>query len=565
MKWKPKTANQILRDAHNKMSRANNASDNMIRLSGTEASRGYSTLRVSAEYEKNNQIYTPKKKTQRRSVDVRGGQIDWDKNRTGVDLLHQDKSIAIVESFSFQNSLQFDGVDSTLTFTNSDSFDSIEQMIIQFWTNGTEKWAWNSIINSNNRIFGAYNPDAANDVLLGFRTASQGNTTYLSVLIDSELNADINHWVIVYDGTLSASDRVALYINRNLIQPTASSNVPSSLEVDVLQSFQIGGFFSNTAESKVCELVVDVNNTLNQSEIDSLYNNKNGANYIDTIGRTPYIYCQLNQSNIDSTATNLGSLGIDGTLNNFDSDYWVEFNPEQPDPALSTDINIILAGQSNAKANVTESGRDSGLDTSYANSLDLQDGVYDTMTFNINDYPDTSGGYGVEWAITDALEGSLNIAWLKYAKGGSGVGSNIDGLWADTGELTRGLMNAAYAGAYSPDWMIWVQGEADSVNEDDANNYQSNLTNTFNVLRNQFGSDLKIIIVRLYDFPSIGAFSSTIQSAQDAIASSQTNTYIIDPVVDAGITGGDLIDGLHYGHSGITKIANVCVSVITSN
>ena len=218
-------------------------------------------------------------------------------------------------SYNFGNALYFDGTDDRLTFTNTDTFAELNKMSFSFWTKDNN-WAMSSMLSSSNRIFMRFDPVNANRVQLAFRTVDQGRKDYITSDIDPELVAGKNHWVVVYDGSQPIlNDRIQLYLNSTLVIGVGS-DIPTSLNSDVLQNFDIGGFFSNVMDGAINEFALDVGKALNQTEVNSLYNLGDGADYISAIG-TPYIYCKMNEADGALTALNEGTLAVNGTLVNF--------------------------------------------------------------------------------------------------------------------------------------------------------------------------------------------------------------------------------------------------------
>ena len=219
------------------------------------------------------------------------------------------------KAFTFGNALYFDGTDDRLTFTNTDTLAGLNKMSFSFWTKDNN-WAMSSNLSTDSRIFMRFDSVNVNRVQLSFRTASQGLKSYGSAQIEPKLVAGKNHWVVVYDGTQAVlNDRIQLYLNSALIEGSGS-NIPTSLNSNVLRNFDIGGFFANVMDGAINEFALDVGKALNQTEVNSLYNLGDGADYISAIG-TPYIYCRMNESDGALTALNEGTLAVNGTLVNF--------------------------------------------------------------------------------------------------------------------------------------------------------------------------------------------------------------------------------------------------------
>jgi hypothetical protein len=225
-------------------------------------------------------------------------------------------------------------------------------------------------------------------------------------------------------------------------------------------------------------------------------------------------------------------------------------------------LNFIIAGQSNAI------GRDSisnaTIPLQKLQAVKIVNSVPQSIYTPTNYGTDRSGDYGVEYKISDNLSECI---FLKYAVGGTSIGANGGGSWATNGASTASLI-AAYntvSNWFIPLAMVWIQGENDAVDATDAANYQTNLTNLIAHFRTNINADLKMIIVRLYDFPttSINVGKADVQAAQDYIAANVSNCVLVHPEDDCGITSGDVLgDNIHYKASGIEKIGNYISNIL---
>lgn len=466
------------------------------------------------------------------------------------------------DAWEFGNALLNDINSGNTTFTNSDSLGSITKISVSLWS----KTRFRIISDTLNSGFFQvnYNPANANRVATWFYGSGSGQGVYNFASIEPIIRQDINHWVVVYDGTEPViTDRVKLYLNKTFIAgSSASPGYPSSLSSDFLNNLLIQGGF----DSEINELVIDVGKALTQPEVDSLNNNMKGSDYIETMGYTPYVYCKFNEEDGAAETENIGTLGVNGTINDA---HFTEFLPTiQP---LFTYKKIALAGQSNAVSYNSYELRPVDLELNYFNSIYLKDSILYNMSYGFRGIGLNSNinhGYGVEFRITDNYIGSENIAWLKYAVGGTSVGPAGGSAWADNGYLTLGFIAEAKSINYTPEWLIWIQGEQDALTSGDSSTYETNLKATFQKFRDELGANLKILIVGLYQFDGIpnSTYYNSVKNAQIAIASEQANSFYFDPVTDAGIVDpNDIKDDFHYNSSGIDKIANECYAVISNN
>jgi len=385
-------------------------------------------------------------------------------------------------------------------------------------------------------------------------TNSQFSSLLVNVFDGSE------HTVLI---TRDSSNLVSLYLDGAFIETKVAANA-STATITSIQRYASGnlpmnGVLVNTLaiSDGYCADSTDATNLqteLPENVLSSLIRN---YDFTTTDKDSLVLVDKVNTSN-------------NGTLTQFRNvpEFWRDFTNPFPTITVTNNINIALAGQSNGTGRFDASTRASGLALQYLNSACYQYGIKSKMRFGnsgINNYNDWDGDYGVEYRVTDSLQGTNNVTWLKHTRGGSSVGVNTGGTWASTGDDTLAIISEASTNSYTPDWLIWIQGESDAANATDAAAYQTNLEATFSAFRTAWGAGLKIIIVKLYDFPSVGDYASDVQTAQEAIATAQGNTYLVDPVTEGIDSMTDLLDTIHYNALGNDKIASACYDIIAAN
>ncbi len=373
----------------------------------------------------------------------------------------------------------------------------------------------------------------------------------------------------IYDGlehkiafTRDATNTIKLYIDgvqQGVGLVNAASGTYSKISRYLSGNFALNGFM-------VGALAITDGYGATQTDITNL-ETQLPADILSNLIRD-YDFNSLSQDSME--LVDKVNVANNGTLTNFETipEIWRDFEDPFPTITVDNNINIALAGQSNARSKVDETTKPVDLSTKYLNSAAYQYGIKSKMRFGtsgINAYRDLEGDYGVEFRITNNLQGTRNVTWLKYAEGGSSVGVNTGGQWAFNGMNTLGMIAEASNDGYIPEWLVWIQGESDATNSIDAAAHQTNVEATFAAFRTAWGAGLKIIIVKLFDFTGVGAFASDVQTAQVNIATAQANTYLVDPVAEGVVKPTDELDTLHYNALGIDKIAKACYTIINSN
>lgn len=107
------------------------------------------------------------------------------------------------------------------------------------------------------------------------------------------------------------------------------------------------------------------------------------------------------------------------------------------------------------------------------------------------------------------------------------------------------------------EYIVWIQGETDAGNIDDANSYQANLTTLFTNLRADLSCpNLLVLVVQLNAATTFGPYQQKIRDAQAAYVASDPNSVLIN-VDDVPL----LVDP-HYGMSGQASIGTRCAVAI---
>ena len=125
---------------------------------------------------------------------------------------------------------------------------------------------------------------------------------------------------------------------------------------------------------------------------------------------------------------------------------------------------------------------------------------------------------------------------IHHAVNGSSIAS-----WLSTHQAAHTAITVDCR-AWIPDWLLWVQGEAEADSEAAAHAYQANLETLIANYRTAWGSGLKVVLARNREpAPGSHAYTGVVNAAKDAVAAA-------DPLVASLNTNhlGVIPDGLHY-------------------
>lgn len=240
----------------------------------------------------------------------------------------------------------------------------------------------------------------------------------------------------------------------------------------------------------------------------------------------------------------------------------------KPRPALApagSRVAFILAGQSNAEGHgiitfpYSFQRTETYFKSVYTTTPD--DGAYQGLVFGTNNSTGTAESDNEAEPmiyLAETFEGLAieQLRTIKVAIGGTGF-LNGTGLWASGGALRNALrnhyVNPGLSKLTGEVWLmpfLWIQGESDAGTLANANAYESQLRAFFTDLRSSVGiSDFPIVVIRLHSGTTY-EFKTTIQAAQDSIAASDKNVWLINP--DAFTLTGD---NIHYTPEGFQQLA----------
>ncbi|MEO1740799.1 MAG: sialate O-acetylesterase [Cyanobacteria bacterium J06629_9] len=165
-------------------------------------------------------------------------------------------------------------------------------------------------------------------------------------------------------------------------------------------------------------------------------------------------------------------------------------------------------------------------------------------------------GFGLELGFGYGINGHTDeeVYIIKYALGGTDLAvdwnpsGNNNQHDAFVSRVSAALAQLNSAGIhYDIEAMLWMQGEADSIFESQANAYETNLTNFIADMRVRYGADLDFVIGRIHD-----AMPWTPLGHVDVVRTAQTNVAAADPLTHWINTDGYSLtaDNVHFDSDG---------------
>jgi hypothetical protein len=160
-------------------------------------------------------------------------------------------------------------------------------------------------------------------------------------------------------------------------------------------------------------------------------------------------------------------------------------------------------------------------------------------------------GCEAEFARLWARERSQRLFIVKHAVGGTaladywapGTGTGYTAMASNATAAKLALTGSGYT--VNCIGLLWMQGESDSVNQAQANAYQTNLTNFFARVRSDWGTEnMPIVVGRIANQEEF----ATVRAAQAKAVASDAHAALIDT------DSYEKNDGLHYATSGIVRM-----------
>lgn len=313
----------------------------------------------------------------------------------------------------------------------------------------------------------------------------------------------------------------------------------------------------NTIHDKVSE-VNELNNVINANSQDF----EDRATVLENtdVNDIP----SYNTASLPESGTGLtnGKLAFNTDLNvpiYFKDGLWYRLSDESLviDPN-DLDVFIVL-GQSNAEGFCFWSNLDPGSQSvdrtnnlmylaSLTGGTTWVPGNFSQINPGTNTSWEIPGCFGSEVGFSDTIKNLVDTAssatftkrpaMVKFAKGGTSLafdwdplgGSNYmyDGWQSTLSDFQTKLSNAGYT--YNIRGIIWFQGEQDSFNQTNADNYETNLTNFIADVRSDIGNPtLPFVIAKIKWEPGNDpGYETEVRTAQQNVANALTHVAILD-------------------------------------
>ena len=240
---------------------------------------------------------------------------------------------------------------------------------------------------------------------------------------------------------------------------------------------------------------------------------------------------------------------------------------------------VILAGQSNALGQSTDPANLSGDYADYGDEFPgvrivqqlqcpsddgaaacaFEWGWHDTIART-----NSQGEFGPEVGIVRSIPNIQTHGETYLVKCATGA-TDLANDWAEdatTGYVLYSRMKAwlenrtaqlsAWADGYEVVGMIWVQGEADSTVEAEANAYETNLNSFIAQARTDFNNATMPFIIARLNADNVAAFAATIRTAQDAVGAADSNVTVVNPD-DIALD----VDNVHYTEDGYAELGEL--------
>ena len=210
------------------------------------------------------------------------------------------------DAFAFGNALEFDGVNDYVSHTSYTLGGSTVPFSLSIWS----KFGSTVVTNGKNLIGISSSATDFIDIISATSIRIRLNNTVYSYAIPS-ITTNWFHLAVSKD----TSNDMRVYINS--VESTSSAqNVGTRTLANINNLGTRAGTVTDAV--RIDQYAVWNNHALSGAEITTLYNGGTG-NFINSVGGTPIIVYELNESGTDTTAVNSGSGGAtyNGTLNNF--------------------------------------------------------------------------------------------------------------------------------------------------------------------------------------------------------------------------------------------------------
>lgn len=157
--------------------------------------------------------------------------------------------------------------------------------------------------------------------------------------------------------------------------------------------------------------------------------------------------------------------------------------------------------------------------------------------------------------IKDGVSGTplgQSSGWLPPSSGGPGA--LYKNMMSHIEDALKKFNDAYDTSEYQPRWagFLWLQGESDAINQNDANKYEGHLSNLIKDIREMAEDDSMPVIIPMIDNVSTWRFNGIVRAAEVAMTEKFVNVDTMDTHRDDIGT-----NGIHYSAKGQVVIGSV--------
>lgn len=424
--------------------------------------------------------------------------------------------------------------------------------------------------------------NASNKLVVTVYTNSTNSITFTS----TDSFADTRSWneiAIVYDGTqATVTNRITAYKNGfTLAGATVQTGTFTTINNITSPNVNIGGRSdaANFSSTKINQIALFSTN-LSSANVRLLHNNRVPFDIRTNATLNANLVMFLNPDYSTSFSTNWTWTDLVGG-GVFTSSGMVVGDKVADAPALKQITVNVLIGQSNAVGRVPLAS----LESKYVGSLSwlkVFDGtnfVNINSTTNNNQYNDAGSEYGIEYYLGDKLNKLTEKTQyiFKYTVGGTYLSPLYTPSWCVPTPVFQPSGGINWQQIYNnelPDlynWeqvngytitkinVIWIQGEADSLNLDSSTTYETNLTNFYasiidDRMKGYFFVQPKVIDTLLSANQTLGTllYKGNVNTAKQNVAALDTTNYTTVNTDTVTVK----VDLVHFDKQGMITLAN---------
>lgn len=145
-------------------------------------------------------------------------------------------------------------------------------------------------------------------------------------------------------------------------------------------------------------------------------------------------------------------------------------------------------------------------------------------------------GFGMELSAGDILTAHLNepVGFVKYVVGGTNLAEDWNPISCTLYCTMRNRVSSSISALEAQNYQVdiagffWQQGESDALNPGHASQYETNLTQLFTQVRQDFGADLPIVYGLISPTKSNSQLANEVRTAQGEVDRIDANAVSVE-------------------------------------